>query len=77
VVVVAANTHDAVAVDRHDDAARGRADPAIRKLVALHCITLRRVGRSIPGLDGSIASSSGAGRYGAAIPGKRDDGIDA
>ena len=40
-LVVAANPHDPVAVDRHDDAARGRADPAVGQLVARHGPTLR------------------------------------
>ena len=42
VVVVAAHADDPVAVDGHDDAARRRADPAVRELVALHDRTLRR-----------------------------------
>ena len=39
-VVIAANSHDAVAVDRYHDAARRGADPAIRKLVASHELTV-------------------------------------
>ena len=41
VLVVAAHAHNAFAVDRNDDPARRRADPAIRKLVSLHGPTLR------------------------------------
>ena len=40
-VVVAANPHDPFVVDGHDDAARGRADPAVGHLVARHGPTLR------------------------------------
>jgi hypothetical protein len=39
-VVVAANSQHAVAVDGHDDAAGGGANPAIRELVALHDLTV-------------------------------------
>ena len=42
VIVVAADPQHLVVVDRHDDPARRRADPAVRKLLAFHDRTLRR-----------------------------------